>query len=192
MPTSASRTSDRSARRRRRCLPAVPGRRRLAAGGFTLLELLVVITLVAILTGTVILGFTGADTEQRLRGSAEQLAYTIELARQHALQRNREWGMAVEEDAVQFLEFDPEEETWVEQVQRPFDVAVPANVALRVESEGLEALPEEQQEDLPAVLLFSSGEVTPFTVHLEPGWDAPVWTVHSDGIARARAERARP
>ena len=72
MPISASRTS--SAR------PVLCNCR-----GFSLLELLVVISLAAILTGTVIVGFTGADNEQRLRGTADQLAYTIELARQHAL-----------------------------------------------------------------------------------------------------------
>src|SRR6056297_2461571 len=102
MPTSATRTSSRR------------------QGGFTLLEVLVVIVLVAVLSGTVIMGFTGADTEQRLRGSAEQLAYTIELARQYALQRNREWGMYVRPEAVEFAEFDPEQQTWVTQAGRPF------------------------------------------------------------------------
>ena len=76
--------------------------------GFTLLELLVVITLVAILTGTVVLGFAGADTQQEIRGFAQRFAYRIELARQQALQRNREWGVYVEEQGYRFAEFDPD------------------------------------------------------------------------------------
>ena len=119
MPTSATRTCSRRPNR---------------SGGFTLLEVLVVIVMVAVLTGTVMLGFTGADTEQRLRGSAEQLAYAIELGRQYALQRNREWGLYVDEDAVRFAEFDPEQQTWVEQTGRPFGdaEALPNVIDVRV------------------------------------------------------------
>jgi general secretion pathway protein H len=173
MPTSATKISDRRFNR-----------------GFTLLELLVVIALVAILTGTVILGFTGADTEQRLKGSAEQLAYTIELARQYALQRNREWGLYVTEDELRFAEFDPDQQDWIDQVQRPFgDVEIMANVLLRAESEGLDQLTDTERAALPQVVLFASGEVTPFTVRLEPEWNTPAWTVSSDGISRVTAER---
>ncbi len=169
--------------------PATPTATREA--GFTLLELLVVVVLVAILTGTVILGFTGADAEQRLRGSASQLAYTIEMARQYALQRNREWGIYVEPDGVRFAEFDPDERVWQEQPQRPFgSLELTENLELRVESEGLEALSGAEREDLPQVIIFSSGEVTPFTVYLEPGWDAPEWQVRSDGISRTEALRS--
>jgi general secretion pathway protein H len=158
--------------------------------GFTLLELLVVITLAAIITGTVIVGFTGADTEQRLKGSADQLAYTLELARQYALQRNREWGVYIDSDRVRFAEFDPEQAAWVEQTQRPFgSVNVLAGVGLRAEAEGFDQLTETERERLPDLVLYSSGEVTPFTVHMEPEWNTRAWTVASDGISRVRAER---
>jgi len=160
------------------------------SSGFTLLELLVVVALVAILMGTVILGFTGADQEQRLRGTADQLAYRLELARQYALQRNRDWGVYVEPQSVRFAEFDPEQETWVEQARRPFsDTELPANVALRVESEGLDQLTATERERLPQILLFSSGETTPFTITLEPGWDTVPWTLSSDGLSRVEAHR---
>lgn len=150
-----------------------------------------VVVLVAILTSTVILGFTGADTEQRLKGSAEQLAYTIEMARQYALQRNREWGLYVEPDAVEFAEFDPEQRAWVAREERPFgQVEIMDNVVLRVESEGFDQLADEDQEDLPNIILFSSGEVTPFTVFIEPQWKSPAWEVTSDGISRTSAARA--
>jgi type II secretion system protein H len=173
MPTFASRTSDRG-----------------LSGGFTLLELLVVVAMVAILTGTVILGFTGADQEQRLRGAAEQLAYRIELARQYALQRNREWGVYVEADSIRFAEFDPEQALWVEQAKRPFSgVELPVNVELSVESEGLDQLSEDERERLPKIILFSSGEATPFTLTMQPGWESLPWTLSTDGLSRVDARR---
>ena len=76
--------------------------------GFSLLELLIVIAIVGILSGSVMLGFTGADAEQYLKGEADRFAIRVELARQHALQRNREWGIFIEAEAYQFAEFDPE------------------------------------------------------------------------------------
>jgi len=179
MPTSASRIY--------RAGSTIATRR---GGGFTLLEVLVVISLAAILTGTVILGFTGADSEQRLRGSADQLAYTIEMARQHALQRNREWGLFVDPEELRFAEFDPEQNEWITQSQRPFGNWEPMpKVSLRVEAEGFEQLRQENREGMPKVVLFSSGEVTPFTIHLEPESNAPPWAVTSDGISRTQASR---
>ena len=157
--------------------------------GFTLLELLVVITLVAILTGTVVLGFAGADTQQEIKGFAQRFAYRIELARQQALQRNREWGVYVEEQGYRFAEFDPDVAEWIERSGRPFAHGeVPGYLTLRLETEGVGEVPFGDEEALPKLLVFSSGEITPFTLYLNPEIEAPVWLVSSDGLSRARAE----
>ena len=157
--------------------------------GFSLLELLVVIAIVGILTGTVILGFTGADLEQYLKGEADRFAIRVELARQHALQRNREWGIYVEEGGYRFAEFDPERGVWLERNQRPFNAVTPYDtITLRVETEG-DALPTTGVKDLPQIIVFSSGEITPFNLYFEPGWDSARWVVQSDGLSSATAER---
>lgn len=157
--------------------------------GFTLLEVLVVVSLVSILTGVVVLGFTGADTQQEVKGFAQRFAFRVELARQQALNRNREWGIYVAEREYRFAEFSPDEGTWEVQTQRPFDtIDVPDIVRLRVETEGVGGLPFDD-EDLPQILVFSSGEVTPFTLYLELPGNLEPWVVRSDGLSRARARR---
>jgi general secretion pathway protein H len=163
---------------------------RLSSAGFTLLEILVVIVIVGILTGTVIFSFTGADAEQRLKGAAHNLAARVELARQHALQRNREWGIYIERDGYRFAEFDQEAGKWVVRENRPFaQSSLPDAVELRLKTEGVGELPFADGKDLPQIVVFSSGEVTPFTIYLEPDWDTLRWLVSSDGISRVAAER---
>jgi general secretion pathway protein H len=158
--------------------------------GFTLLEILLVIAIVGILSGTVILGFTGADAEQELKGAAQRLALRVELARQQALGRNREWGIYVEADAYRFAEFDPETRTWNERQGRPFEQNdLPAQTGLRLETEGVGQLPFADGKDLPQIIVFSSGEITPFTIFIEPDWDTERWLVSSDGISRVKANR---
>ncbi len=164
---------------------------RPVTGGFTLLELLVVMAIFLVLTGTVVLGFTGADEEQELRGMAERVGGRIELARQYALQRNREWGVFVESDEYRFAELDTVQGEWIEQAYRPFlaDGLTP-RIAFRVEIEGFD---REQfgvsEEALPDIILFSSGEVTPFRWYLEPAWDSQPWVVSSDGLSESRILR---
>lgn len=165
--------------------------------GFTLLELLVVIAIFAVLAGTVMVSFTGADEERRLRALAEGIQTRLEMARQNALRRNREWGVHVQDNGYRFSEFDPQLGTWTTQSQRPFQAAKEApRIEFDVEVEGFDlgqfSTPEDEEEDLPDIVLFSSGEVTPFTWILQPDWDSTPWVLYSDGLAPVTAEREDP
>lgn len=109
------------------------------ARGFTLLEILVVLTIAAVLTGSIVLGFNGAGESQRLQGEAERLVLRMELARSRALQRNREIGFHIDLFGYEFSERDRETGEWLTLSERPFTaVALAEGDNLRVKVEGAE------------------------------------------------------
>ena len=159
-----------------------------AARGFTLLEVLVVISIMAVLTGMVVLGFTGADRSQQDLGLAEGLQQRFELARQRALQRNKTWGVVIDPDGYRFAEYDVVNQLWVEQSQRPFEpkpIEDPMQLRVQVEGEtlavGSQAAGEE--DTVPDILFFASGEATPFTLELINRANDARWLLECDGFA---------
>ncbi len=171
---------------------------RTPTAGFTLVEILVVVLVVSILMGVVVGSFTGVDREQTLRGYCERLALKIEHARDKALQANREWGVYIDEDGVRFAEFDEINGEWIQRVEKPFaaeDYVEGLRFELEIEEiPGALALnnqqPDEDEDEIPNIVLFSSGETTPFTLSVEPeDWETTPWLLRSDGFTRTSLER---
>ncbi len=161
-----------------------------ATAGFTLVEVLVVMMIVAILAASVVLGFMGADREQNLRTEAERLAALIELARTQSLSRNEEWGLALKPDGYTFMVYEPERNRWVEQNDSPFRPRTVAEATLSAKVEAIKVPDDDKKGDRPAILILSSGEQTPFEIEVVPGWQTRSWFVTSDGLSRTVAERA--
>ena len=163
---------------------------RPVATGFTLVELLIVVVIVGVLAGVVVLGFVGSDREQNLRTEAERIAALIELARDEALQRNEEWGLVVDDDGYGFRVFDELERRWAEVDERPFQPRTVEDIRLHVRVDDLDVLKlGKAKRRRPELIIFSSGEQTPFEIELEPSWETTPWIVSSDGLARTQARR---
>jgi general secretion pathway protein H len=160
------------------------------ARGFTLVETLVVVVIIAILASTVVLGYIGADKERNLRTEAERLGALIELARVQSLQRNEEWGVVFTREGYSFSVYQPDTATWKAIDERPFQ---PRKVEIATLAVKVDALPlpvdDKAKQDIPAIVILSSGEQTPFEVQVTPGWKSEPWIVSSDGISAATARR---
>jgi len=157
--------------------------------GFTLIEMLVVVVIIGILASTIVFGFVGSDREQNLRTEAERLALLIEMARAEAVQRNEEWGVSIGPAEYRFLVFDPKRESWIEQKGQPFHARTVADMAFAVHVDALTIPGAKSAKDAPSIIMFSSGEQTPFEVEITPAWQSEPWQVTSDGLSRTSVQR---
>ncbi|MEM7002095.1 MAG: type II secretion system minor pseudopilin GspH [Pseudomonadota bacterium] len=164
------------------------------AGGFTLIEVLVVITLISIIMATIVGSFSGADRTQQMQGYVERMAQRIEMARDRAIQTNHEWGIYVEDETVEFAEFDPVNGEWMPIQKRPFNPdQSDSELRFRAKVEAYAGQIDSDEDELPAIVLFSSGETSPFQILVEftDFQDAEPWVLFSDGFQRTDIRRGR-
>ncbi len=157
-------------------------------GGFTLIEVLIVIVIVAIMSATVAISFNGGDRDRRLKAEVLRMAGLLELTRNQAIQRNEEWGMFVDESTFSFATFDEESREWIPWQQRPLKETTLENIRLELYVDEQVELPGTYDEgDVPDLVFFSSGESQKYTLRVQPNWETTAWTVKSDGLSTAEA-----
>jgi general secretion pathway protein H len=161
------------------------------ARGFTLIEILVVMLVIGITVGVIGFSFSTSNSYYSANAYAQRVAQRIEMARDRAIQSNSEWGMFVEEDNYRFANFDPINGEWFDFTNKPFN-AEKTNYTLnfKVTIEDYPGQVESDDEELPDLIFFSSGEVSPFALDLKidelPG---ATWNFQSDGFSQVRAEQ---
>ena len=170
--------------------------------GFTLIELLVVVVIVGVLAGTIVLNVTDRGAQQRFDSDVASFVGVLELARAQALQRNREWGVVFDESSYRFVELS-DEDGWVDAPGERFGERSLQEVQLHLSVEGREAklidtlgTSEDAESgdrdgtEPPDLVLFSSGETTPFELEFRPAGNLVPLRVSSDGLTLQQFEDA--
>jgi general secretion pathway protein H len=160
---------------------------RLQAAGFSLLELLVVIVILAIMVGMTVLSLGTLRAEDPAETEARRLNALMGLIAEEALIQGRDFGLEFFEDGYRFLAWDPDSALWSvvedEAALRRRTLPDGLRVALAVEGREVVIDAEEQRRDrrqdeiLPHVGVFSSGELTPFELFLVTDFIADAWLV---------------
>ena len=155
---------------------------RSQARGFTLIEILVVIVIVATIVSITLLSVNVASRDDEMEQERRRLASIIETAQDDALLQGREYGIEFMESSYRFVEFDPLTRQWAEV---PGDDlyrlrALPEGIEfeLFIDDKRIELArdpktlddPDEPQRSTfqpyaPHLFVFSSGEGTVFELH---------------------------
>lgn len=151
--------------------------------GFTLVEILVVITIIAIVLSVAVLSLGVLGDDRDVRQEGRRIIALIGVAQDEAVMQGREFGLEFTLDGYRFVEYDPFVGAWTEIIgddtlrlrQLPeateFDLFIEGQrVLLELELAEFDD-PDEDDDDrlepyAPHVLIFSSGDMTPFELHI--------------------------
>ena len=87
---------------------------RCRAPGFSLIELLVVVSVIGIITSMVLLSLGVLGDDRQLRVEARRISSLLELAQDEAVMQGREFGLEVMLSSYRFVEYDAFQSRWVE------------------------------------------------------------------------------
>ncbi len=157
--------------------------------GFTLIEILVVIVIVAIVLSIGLMSFGVLGDDRELQTEARRFASLTEVALDEASLQGREFGIELMNGGYRFVEYDTELGQWLDV---PGDDtlrlrSLPENVSLELYLEDKRILLdddpaafEDPEEDrlrpgaevyAPHLLVYSSGDTTPFELHILRDYD---------------------
>lgn len=138
--------------------------------GFSLIELLVVVTIIGIFAGAAVLslGILGSDRE--LEREAFRFRSLVDLLVEEAVMESRDYGLMFSESGYRFYIYDYQQLIWLDPIGDSFlaeyQLREPLTMALSLEDREvvLEAGfdPELLEDPEPQVLILASGEITPF------------------------------
>ncbi len=134
--------------------------------GYTLLELLIVITVIAVVTGIAMLSFSGFQADP-LKKELDQLRYGVELAVNEAIVRSQVLGIRFTADGYDFAWLDDDGRWKALEGDRLLKVhafAAPVRGTCQVLQD--ERIAMAMQPDAPEVSILPTGEVTPFACEL--------------------------
>jgi len=101
------------------------------------------------------------DTESR------RLFTILNLAREESIVQAAEFGFKPTDDTYGFYVYDESQQKWMPYTQLPFQERnLPEGISLELSVEGkaLALSTDDEEKDIPPILLLSSGEITPFTL----------------------------
>lgn len=138
--------------------------------GFTLIEVMIVVVIIAILMGAVSMSIP-RDINDQLKEHASRFQALVSMSQDEAILQSRELALGFSDSGYTFYKL--ENSSWVANDDKLFKPRqLPSNLLSQLYLEGISVSLEEQSEVRPQVFILSSGEMTPFIYELQyPGQD---------------------
>lgn len=181
--------------------PSPPSAARLS-GGFTLIEVMVVVVIIGILINFAVLSLRSRSPEDQLNEESRRLKSLIEMAGEEALLRSSFIGIDITETGYGFLRL--EEESWQPADDNLFrNRKLPDEIQITLSTDGAQDEPrialtpaqqpgeeEEEKEKLaPEIILLNSGEITPFDLKISSSLSDDYYRLSGDETGEVVLDR---
>ncbi len=168
--------------------------------GFTLIEILVVVVIIATILSITLLSFGVLGNDRILRTEGQRVAALIELAQDDAVMQGREFALEFMTAGYRFVEYDALTGQWFEipgdDTLRLRTLAEDLELELYLEdkrvvldsdsmslegnADGLDSVATDNYS--PHLLVYSSGDTTPFELHIVRRYDDQLFIVRGDAL----------
>lgn len=145
---------------------------RSAAGGFTLIEILVVVVIIGVLSAGLLLSVSLTGRDRDLERESDRLLALLNYAREQSELQTREYGVIVQDDSYEFVSYDVHRAIWR-------SIFEDDALRLRRLPDGLDfklvidtrpvvlKRPTDAKDKTPQVMIFSSGDLSQFELTME-------------------------
>lgn len=156
--------------------------------GFTLLEILVVMVLLGIIISVAVLSTSDGKSRQ-LEQDVQRLVQLVRLAQEEAILNQVELAIKFYPDGYEFQILEGEDWSPIQDSKlfsrRQFD----ENYELEVLHDGISI--SLREEDSGRILLLSSGDMTPFELHLGLYYQEPEYVLTGDEMGKITVKNAQ-
>lgn len=157
--------------------------------GFTLIEVMVVVVIIGVLINFVSLSIGRNSPADQLKTEAKRLSSLIGLASEEALLRSALIGVDISEEEYRFVRL--EEGVWQPMEDNLFrSRKLPEGMEFTIAS--TQQTGEDEEENIPEIILLNSGEMTPFELKLSSDNVESYYRLSGDEIGERTLDYVSP
>lgn len=152
--------------------------------GFTLIEVLVVLIIMGIIVSFISLSVSIFTNTSKAKEMATNLIEMIKFAEQQAILQPAQIGIVFNNNTYSFYQFVINENTQLNQWKEITGITalktqmIPKNLNLTISTpKSTENLLTDREAIQPKIIIFSSGEITPFTINISVNHKLPLYRI---------------